>query len=108
SENRITLARIGGRFLEPAFVVRKAERIRRANLDLRFLGGPFVEQDRGVLAGPNAPVEAAIRADVEVAHEFLAQIRVPALVTLFPGVRRNLVLFVPRKAGLLFLAEPGH
>src|SRR5205085_10929071 len=96
------------RFLESTLIVGELERIGRPNLDLRLLGRPFVEQQRRVLAGSDAAVMAAIRADVEVADELLAQIRVSALVALLPGVGRNLVFFVARKARLFLFAEPSH
>ena len=51
---------------------------------------------------------AASWADVEIADELLSQVGVTAAITQLPGIGRDFVLFVPWKAGLLFLAEPGH
>ena len=50
----------------------------------------------------------AAGAHVEIAHELLAQIGVPAFLTFLPRVRRDLVLLAPRLAGLLFFPEPCH
>src|SRR6185437_2767746 len=88
---------------------RKAERIGRPQVDLDLFGRAFIEQERTVVGGANAPVVVAVRAHVHVALELLANIGVPAGLALLPDVRRDLE---PLAAGLscllLLLVEPSH
>src|SRR6202011_4344823 len=107
-KNGVAITGGAGRLLQPGRIIGKAERIRRADVELGLFRGPLIGEDRGVLAGPNATVEATVRANVEVAHELLAKVGVTTLVTLLPGVGGNLVFFVPRQPGLLLFAEPSH
>src|SRR5207244_1229805 len=51
---------------------------------------------------------ATMRAHVERANEAFADVDVPELITLFPGVSRNLELYSLGCARLPFLFEPGH
>ena len=52
----------------------------------------FIDEEIDVLLRGDASVVAAIGAHVERANEAFANINVPALITLFPGVRRDLEL----------------
>ncbi len=107
-EHRVAVAGVGRRFLEPGRIVGEAERVGGPYLDLGLFGRAFIEQYVRVLGRANSAVEATAGAHVEIPHELLAQIGVAAGVAFFPRVRRDLVLLVPRQAGLLFLLEPSH
>src|SRR5207245_2703895 len=59
-------------------------------------------------AGADAPVVAAVGADIEGAEEAVPDVDMAAPVAFLPGVRRDLQLHPFGRARLTFLFEPGH
>src|SRR6266571_2548971 len=69
---------------------------------------PFVHQQVDVFLRADTAMVATIGAHVERANEAFTDIDVPALITLLPGVCRDLELDTLGGARLTFLFEPGH
>ena len=70
--------------------------------------GPFIDQQVDVLLRANAAMVAAIRTNIEGANEALANVHVTALVTLLPGICRDLKPNPLGRSRLTFFFEPGH
>src|SRR5438270_223933 len=94
--------------LHPISVVLEFEGIGGFQRGEQLVPGPFIDQQVDVLLCANAAMVPTVWAHVERANETFADVDVPALITLFPGVCRDLELYALGGARLTFLFEPGH
>src|SRR6266542_6669044 len=107
-QDGVAITRLYGGPFKALRILRKAQRVGRTDLGLCLLGRAFVEKNIEVLNRTNSAMVLTRRTHVEVPDEFLAEVRVAALVALLPRVRRNLEPLVTGRTGFLFLTEPGH
>src|SRR5690348_9831515 len=84
------------------------ERVGRAEIAPQLAPGAGIGEELDVAFCADAPVAAAFGTDVERLFDFLPQVDVPAAVTLFPRVRRNLQPLALRRPGLPSLPKPCH
>src|SRR5262245_4809298 len=68
----------------------------------------FIDQKIDVFLGRNSAVVPTIGTDIQSADEPLSDVYVPALITLFPSVCRDLELDPLGCARLTFFLKPGH
>ena len=99
----VGVAGLGQRLLEARRVVRKARAGRWSGGRSRSPRSCPRRAGARCTPRPNAAVIVAVRADVQVPLELLADVRVPAGLALLPGVRRDLQPFAPRLPRLLLL-----
>ena len=74
----------------------------------QLVPGTFIDQEVDVFLRRNPAMVAAIGTDIQSADEPLFNVYVAALITLFPGVCRDLELYTLGSARLTFFFEPGH
>src|SRR5262245_39514895 len=108
SEDGVAVARVTTRPLETRRIVREAKRIHRLELFLDFLDAAVIEQNVDVLHGAQPAMQLALRTDVEILEEVLANIRMTAGLAFLPDIGRDLEFIAKRAALFLFFAEPSH
>src|SRR6185437_3218224 len=107
-DNRVRVACVGGRLLQTLRVLGKAERVHRSQLDIELLPAAVVHEEPDIVPRADPAMVVAVGTHVEIAHELLAQIRVPACLALLPRIRGNLEALATGLPDLPVLSKPGH